>query len=184
MEYRSLRKEEITRELFRGFERRQVVTDCLRREQGQWVVKSDPFIDQWSSKDYEFLVSCLRKTLEKDGVVYGAFSEGVLKGFASVEGELFGTRKQYLDLTSLHVSEELRGRGAGKKLLAMAADWAKERGAMKLYISAHSALETQRFYESQGCVDAQERRMEHVEQEPYDRQMELVLVPAESRMDR
>lgn len=175
IEYRKIEKGEINLQLFDHFKRRQVVTDCLRRVQGQWVAVSAPFIDEWSREDYGFLVSCLSNTLEQGGVVYGAFLEGVLKGFASVEGKPLGSRGQYLDLTSLHVSEEQRGRGIGKQLLLLAGAWAGEKGAQKLYISAHSAVETQRFYESQGCVDAEEYIPEHVEREPYDRQMELNL---------
>ena len=108
---RAIKQEEIDRELFRSFERRQVVDQCWRKEAGQWVIRRDPFIDQWSEADYAFLVTCLRHTIAEGGVVFGAFCEGKLKGFASVEGLPLGSRNQYLDLTSLHVSEELRGRG-------------------------------------------------------------------------
>lgn len=174
-EFREVKKEELTWELFEKFRRRQVVRDCLRREEGKWVVKPAPFIDQWSREDYQFLVQCLRETLDNGGAVFGAFLEGRLKGFASVEGKLFGQKEQYLDLTSLHVSEELRGQGLGRKLFGMAALWAESHGAGKLYISSHSAVETQRFYESLGCVDAQEFSQEHVQREPYDRQLELDL---------
>ena len=31
-------------------------------------------------------------------------------------------------------------------------EWAKQKGAKKLYISAHSAVESQAFYKSMGCV--------------------------------
>ncbi len=41
-----------------------------------------------------------------------------------------------------------------------------------LYISAHSAVETQAFYKKMGCTEAQQYRQEHVEQEPYDCQLE------------
>ena len=40
------------------------------------------------------------------GQVWGAFLEGRLKGFASVEGPLIGSQKQYADLTSIHVSAD------------------------------------------------------------------------------
>ena len=49
------------------------------------------------------------------------------------------------------------------------------RGAKKLYISAHSAVETQAFYRAMGCVEAQEYNQKHVEAEPYDCQMECSL---------
>ena len=175
-EFRTVAREELTMELCSQFRRRQVVDGCLRQEQEQWVVKSDPFVDQWSREDYEFLIKCLKNTLETGGVVFGAFSQGVLKGFASVEGKPVGSKGQYRDLTSLHVSEELRGAGIGRRLFEMAALWAKAQGGKKLYISSHSAVETQRFYQAMGCVDAKELLEEHVAREPLDRQLELVLV--------
>lgn len=176
IEFRTVGRQELTMELFGQFRRRQVVDGCLRWEQGQWVVKSNPFVDQWSREDYEFLVRCLKNTLETGGVVFGAFSQGVLKGFVSVEGKPVGSKGQYRDLTSLHVSEELRGAGIGRRLFEMAALWAKDQGGEKLYISSHSAVETQRFYQAMGCVDAKEPLEEHVRREPLDRQLELVLV--------
>ncbi len=176
IEFRTVGREELTMELFGQVRRRQVVDGCLRREQGQWVVKSDPFVDQWSPGDYEILIQCLKNTLETGGVVFGAFSQGVLKGFASVEGKPVGSKGQYRDLTSLHVSEELRGAGIGRRLFEMAAAWAKDQGGEKLYISSHSAVETQRFYQAMGCVDAKEPLEEHVRREPWDRQLELVLM--------
>ena len=42
---RAIKQEEIDRELFRSFERRQVVDQCWRKEEGQWVIRRDPFID-------------------------------------------------------------------------------------------------------------------------------------------
>ena len=83
---RPMEQKEINRELFRSFERRQVVDQCWRKEAGQWVIRRDPFIDQWSEADYAFLVTCLRRTIAEGGVVFGAFCAGELKGFASVEG--------------------------------------------------------------------------------------------------
>jgi len=172
IQYREVKGEEIGLPLFQNFKRRQVVTDCYRKENGKWVIKAAPFIDDWSPSDYEFLVECLKHTVETDGVLYGAFSDGQLKGFASVEGKPVGSRGQYRDLTSLHVSGDMRGSGIGKQLFSMAAGWAKEKGAEKLYISSHSAVETQKFYEAMGCVDAEEIMDEHVKAEPYDRQLE------------
>ena len=62
-EYRELAVDEINRGLFAGFIRRQVVDLCRRRENGLWVVRPDPFIDDWSEEDYAFLIRCLRNTV-------------------------------------------------------------------------------------------------------------------------
>ena len=173
--YREIAREEISRELFAHFHRRQVVTDCWRRENGEWVVRPDPFIDDWSEKDYQFLVRCLQNTLGTGGLVLGAFRERRLKGFASVESGLFGGENRYMDLSCIHVSEELRGQGAGRELFRRAMDWARAHGAGKLYISAHSAVESQAFYRAMGCVEAGEYDPFHVEKEPCDVQMEYPL---------
>ena len=109
MEYREIAPGELDRALFRHFERRQEVTKCRRRENGVWVVRDAPFIDDWSEADYAFLVQCLQNTLATGGVVLGAFADGALKGFASVESAPLGKAGDYRDLTCLHVSAELRG---------------------------------------------------------------------------
>ena len=188
MRIRKIKLSELDRSLFSDFHRRQAVTDCYRREGGQLVIRSAPFIDDWSEADYLFLVQCLRRTIETGGVVLGAFEEifkelgsgnsgkkEVLKGFASVEAASLGSRGQYRDLTCLHVSEELRGNGIGRELFSLACMEAKRLGGEKLYISGHSAVETQRFYQSMGCREALEPMEEHVKREPYDVQLEKTL---------
>lgn len=175
VQYRILQEKEIDREIFRGFVRHQNVTKCWRKEDGAWVIRDAPFVDDWTEKDYQFLVSCLRNTVAAGGFVYGAFCDGVLKGFVSVEPGLFGTEQDYMDLSSIHASEDMRGQGIGRQLFQAAKDWAREKGAGKLYISAHSAVESQAFYKAMGCVEALEYQQEHVEKEPFDCQLECRL---------
>lgn len=174
--YRKIYESELDRELFRGFIRRQHVVKCFRKEHGKWVVKDDPFIDDWSEEDYMKLISCLKVTVKTGGFVYAAFFDNILKGFVSVESHLFGADNSYLDLSSLHVSEDMRRHGIGKELFSTAKKWAKENGAKKLYISSHSAVESQAFYKSMGCVEAKEYNMAHVEAEPFDCQLECDLM--------
>lgn len=175
IQYRMLCADELCQELFRHFIRHQIVTRCWRRDGGEWVIRDDPFIDDWSETDYQTLVVCLKNTVQTGGVVYAAFSGNVLKGFASVEAAFFGRENQYLDLTSIHVSEDMRGAGIGRSLFLLAKEWAKEKGAKKLYISAHSAVESQAFYRSMGCVEANEYNQQHVDAEPFDCQLECEL---------
>ena len=126
-------------------------------------------------EEFQTLVSCLQNTIRTGGFVYGAFYEGNLKGFTSVESELFGGAQQYLDLSCIHVSEDMRGKGIGETLFAAAKDWAKKHGARKLYISGHSAVETQAFYKKMGCVETELYNEAHVEKEPCDCQLECRL---------
>lgn len=173
--YRSLREQEINRELFSSFIRRQVVVKCVRKDGAGWTVKEDPFIDDWSEEDYGTLVSCLKNTVSSGGFVYAAFVDGALKGFVSVEPELFGGENRYLDLSSIHVSEDMRRNGIGRILFHAAKEWAAQNGASKLYISAHSAVESQAFYKSMGCVEAALYNKKHADAEPYDCQLECPL---------
>lgn len=171
-EYRPLALSELSVPLFSSFIRRQVVTQCWRKIDGQWLVRDIAFIDDWSPADYDVLVACLRHTLATGGFVFGAFSDGALKGFASVESEPLGQNRDYLDLSCIHVSEDMRGRGIGTQLFLAAKRWAAQHGAKKLYISAHSAVESQAFYRAMGCVEAVEYNAEHVAKEPCDCQLE------------
>ena len=183
--YRALCADEICLELFHGFVRHQNVVKCWRKEDEKWVIRDDPFIDDWTADDYQILVKCLKNTVQTGGLVYAAFKGygaldsqpfgGTLKAFISVEPGLFGGEQGYLDLSSIHVSEDLRGKGIGQILFHAARDWAKKKGGRKLYISAHSAVETQAFYKAMGCVEAQVYDPHHVEQEPYDCQLECAL---------
>lgn len=133
MLYRPIEYLEIDTNLFSSFIRRQIVEDWWYKADGQWIVKSDPFIDDWSEADYISLVQHLRNTIRMGGVVLGAFSDGKLKGFASVEGTLLGYGKQYEDLSKLHVSQDKRGVGIGRNLFMEAKEYAKKFGA-KNYI--------------------------------------------------
>ena len=105
----------------------------------------------------------------------GAFRDGVLKGFASVEAEFLDEERRYLDLSSIHVSSDARRMGIGKRLFLGAVQWARKNGAEKLYISAHSAVESQSFYKAMGCREAKVYHRQHVEAEPYDCQLECTL---------
>ena len=161
--------------LFSSFIRHQAVVKCLRRENDQWIVKDDPFIDDWTEEDYKILIKCLKHTAATGGFLYAAFSDSCLKGFVYVEPDFFGSRNQYLDLSSINISEDMRRKGIGRMLFMAAKNWAKEKGAEKLYISAHSAVESQAFYKSMGCVEAEEYCQKHVSQEPYDCQLECTV---------
>ncbi len=104
-----------------------MVTDCWRKENGKWVIKSDPFIDDWKKSDYEELIQCLKNTIVTKGLVYGAFINNELKGFVSVEGSLIGSNSQYMDLSCIHVSQDMRGQGIGRELFSAAKRFAREK---------------------------------------------------------
>ena len=108
-------------------------------------------------------------------MVFAAFNAESLAGFVSVENALFGRQKEYLQLSSIHVTFEGRGMGIGRKLFELAVNSARDMGAKKLYISAHSSIESQAFYKKLGCVEAVEYNEKLVAEEPCDCQLEFVL---------
>lgn len=169
---RQIKEKDLTVSLFDHFNRYQDVKRCWRKEDGKWVLKDIAFVEQWSPEDYAFLVECLKNTIASKGKVYGAFEEDALIGFCSIEHERFGSKKQYVELTSLHVSYEKRGAGIGKRLFETARSVAASFNAKKMYMSTHSCEETQAFYKAMGCVEAMEYRKEAVEKEPCDCQLE------------
>lgn len=172
---RRLNREEITAELFDSFNRHQTVTKCKRKMNGKWVIVDVCFEENWDKQYFYVLADELKNTLDAGGVVFGAFENGILKGFASCEGTPMGSRGQYLELSIIQVSEEMRGSGMGRALFSEIRNWALSQGAEKLYISAHSSIESQAFYEAMGCIEAEEYSNIHVEKEPCDCQLEYCL---------
>ena len=195
--YTELCENNIETALFEGFNRYQEVNKCWRKENERWELKKIVFTESWDADAFEFLVKCLKNTVKMGGIVYGAFEardkkqneskvvdgaeigdqfeEKVLVGFASVENFSFGSHNEYLQLSSLHTSYEKRGQGIGRQLFELACESAKKLGAQKLYISAHSSEETQAFYKSVGCVEAEQYNQKLVDDEPYDCQLEFTL---------
>lgn len=175
LELCQLTAKSITDDLLRDFRRHQIVRECWRKENGQWVIKPISFVDDWTDADRLERAARLRQVVREGGAVFAAMENGNIKGYAAMSGHPMGKHLHYLELKYLHVSEEMRGQGLGRALFQKSADWARTHGAEKLYISAHSAVETQAFYHAMGCVEAEEYSQMHVEREPCDCQMEYRL---------
>jgi len=171
---RELKKYEINLPLFSNFNRYQEVTKCWRKIEGEWKIKEISFVDNWDENQYKELVKYLLNTVDTGGTVWGVFKEELV-GFASLENEFFGSKDQYLQLSSIHISKESRGEGLGKKLFKEVVKKAKSIGLEKIYISANSSIETIAFYKSLGCVEAEEYNKRLVEEEPCDCQLEYVI---------
>lgn len=173
--YKELEVNNINESLFKSFNRYQDVKKCWRKENNNWILKDIAFTEQWGSEEYEYLIKCLKNTIKTDGKVLGAFNGKTLVGFASIENLFFGSHNQYIQLSCIHISYECRGMGIGKKLFNLISSAAKNMGAKKLYISAHSSEETQAFYKALGCIEALEYNAELVKHEPCDCQLEYSL---------
>ena len=114
--FRTLTAEEIVPERLAAFRRRQEVMLCYRRGEKGWEVRPDPFIDDWSEEERAAVVKTLQETARSGGFVQAAFFEGRAVGFAAVCKQPLGKKREYLDLSELHVSREWRRRGVGRRL--------------------------------------------------------------------
>ena len=153
-----------------GFISRQEVRECWRKTDGQWKLLPIAYTDD-SGPDAQTILAALRA----GNPAFGAWLGGELAGFALLAKERFGSEAQYIDLAEFYVSQPCRRQGIGEKLFALACQCARELGAKKLYISAHSARESIAAYRKYGCVEAEEICWPLARKEPCDVQMEYRL---------
>lgn len=159
-------------DLLDDFQRRQPVTHCWRRRDGQWRLLPIAFTDDWTPQQLRDNAADLRRTLRDGGNVLLALHARRVIGFAALAASPIGSRGQYLQLTDLHVSLPWRGLSLGTRLFRRVCEEAARRDAAKLYISAQSSQETQAFYRAMGCREATEYQPALVAAEPCDCQLE------------
>ena len=158
------------------FVRYQEVKECWRKNpNNENVLVSNAYVEDWDLHRRKEVAREILNKIAGNGFAYGAFYEGKVVGYILVSNEFFGSSNQYIELLMYHVSEPYRRRGIGKELFKLACDTAKEIGAKKLYISAHSSKESQAAYCKLGCIEAIEINQAIAENEPYDVQMEYIL---------
>ena len=126
----------------------------------------------WPPGEEEEYTPILLDCFDRGGHFWGAFEEEQLIGVVILESKFIGSQKDTLQMKFLHVSNNFRKQGLGKKLFLLAAEKAKELGAKKMYISATPAENTIHFYMHFGCVLAKEIDPELFELEPEDIHLE------------
>ena len=157
------------------FRRHQTITECWWKVDGELKLVPNDFSEDWSVEKCREIAAGISSRLEKDLSAFGAFCKNRLVGFVTVEHEIFGMSAKYVNLEQFQVSQDFRGKGIGRKLFALACSEAKNLGAQKLYISAHSSKESQAAYKALGCVPASEVNEKMAAEEPFDIQMEFAL---------
>ncbi len=162
----------ITDDFLLGFKRDQKTNRVYYLSDKILLEKEDRFTEKWNDEKLIQTAGYLKDLVKKGGVVYAAYSGKHVIGFTCIDFYQFD---EYINLPYIHVDARYRGEGIGKELLLFASLEAMLKGAKKLYISAHPAVESQRFYESMGCVLAKNINKKLVEIEPYDIQLELEL---------
>ena len=157
------------------FVRHQVVSECWRNVDGEWKLRPIAFTEDWGLDTCREEAADIFQRADRDLISFVALQSDTVVGFITLNTRTRGSRTQNLQLESFQISEPCRGQGIGKALFAKACAAAKELGAQKLYISAHSSRESQEAYSALGCVHAQEIIPCIADKEPYDVQMEYAL---------
>lgn len=158
-----------------NFRRRQVVKRCWRRDGEKYILKPVAYIEDWTAAECRQMALKIIDGISSGNRAFGATLGNDCIGFALLDGKKFGNSMQYIDLAEFYVSEPFRRAGIGKRLFELACGAAKEFGAEKLYISAHSAEDSIAAYKSYGCVLAEEINVALAEKEPCDVQLEFKL---------
>lgn len=153
-----------------GFVFRQEVSECWRKVDGEWKLLPIAYTDD-SGPDAQTMLGAL----SAGNPAFGGWAGDALVGFALLAKDRFGSSAQYIDLAEFYVSLPYRRLGIGRRLFALACQGARELGADKLYISAHSARESMAAYRKYGCVDAEEINWALAKKEPCDVQLEYRL---------
>jgi ribosomal protein S18 acetylase RimI-like enzyme len=171
-----LHVDDLTPEFLKTFHRFQETTRVLYVTSHDTLEqKEDHFIDHWNDEKKQQVIESLKQCIEGNGRVVGAYENGLLIGFANIEGLLFGSEKKYAELPFIHVSNDKRGSGIGRMLFERCCEEARKLGAHKLYIAAHPSIETQHFYQRLGCTLAAEINPDILAKEPLDIQLEKQL---------
>lgn len=164
---RFLQREEIP--LVWQIDRREIIHNIYQLRDSELVLVPDYFdVQGWPPNEAEHYTPILTDCFDRGGTFWGAFENEKIIGTAILESKFIGTNHDTLQLKFLHVSNEYRKQGLGRKLFNLAAEKAKSLGAKKMYISATPSENTINFYMSLGCTLASEIDPELFALEPED----------------
>lgn len=158
-----------------GFERRQIVRACWRKQNGAWRLVPLAYEEGWDLAMRRAIAANIARQTAAKLSAFGAFQGERLIGFITVSHALFGRSARYAQLGCFQVSTPFRRQGVGRQLFALAAQEARALGADKLYISACSAVETLSAYRALGCTMACEINARLAAEEPCDVPLEYQL---------
>ena len=157
-------------------DRAEVIDNIYYFRNGKLVLEAEHWdIPGWPPNVAERWDPIFHDCFNRGGHFWGAFEDCALLGVTILESKFIGSKKDTLQLKYLHVSQNARKQGLGKKLFLLAAEKARELDAKKMYISATPSENTINFYIHLGCVLAREIDQELFELEPEDIHLEYVL---------
>lgn len=174
IEYRILQANECDR--INEIDPTQYIKNAWRLVDGKRkLVEIDYLENDWPD-GYENYRNKLQNTILSDGIAFGAFNEsGKVIGFSTLNHDFFGEISKYLLLESIFISHEYRGLGIGKKLFMLCCKQGREWKTDKIYVCAGSAEDIIAFYNSMGCIEAEEINQALYEIDIRDVQLEYKL---------
>ena len=176
IQYRQLSAGDISPDMLQHFNRYQEIKKMWKNKDDEWILINNPHIlKNWDDDTKQKITTeYFTEAVCSGGYLWGAFDNEKLIGFCTISGKPIGSKKQYLQLSQIHVSYEYRGKGIGRKLFSLSAETMKNCTAKKFYIVANPSEESQAFYSAMGCFDAEEI-ISALYDDEYDVHMEFVL---------
>lgn len=104
----------------------------------------------WDQAYYDVRLPRLYHSYDHEGSGWSILIDDRLVGISVIDGRWSGPARDTLDLTFFHVSRELRGQGAGRKLWDLSVDFVRSRGAKHLYVSSSNSRNSVDFYLGRG----------------------------------
>ncbi|KGL41022.1 GNAT family N-acetyltransferase [Listeria newyorkensis] len=165
MEFKWLVRDELSQ--LKDIDRKEFVGEVYYvRNQMLQLVKEYYDIEGWLESELTIYVQRLESLFDRDGIIIGAYEEGILVGLVSLESYLIDGKTMKLDM--LYVSHDYRGKGLGRRLIDIISQEATELGAKELYISATPVRNTVDFYLRLGAELANPPDIYLFELEPLD----------------
>ena len=170
MEIKLIDSNNFTRDSLKGFQRYQEVKNVYRLQNGNLTLVYNPFTEDW---DAARLIEKAEEILSGRYVTYCAYEGNCVVGEIMLIPK---PNKGRLIIDSFHVSRDYRRRGIGRALFEAARQEALKMGAHALYASCCSSEETINFYSAMGFRLSSDPIPSLAEAEPYDLQMECMII--------
>ena len=111
---RFLRPSDLHTQMLAGFQHRQVISDkWVKDGNGYELIKTDE-IREWDKDKRIWIPGYLMQQIERGGTAAGAFMNGRIIGFASLDGILMSRPEKYANLTMLFIDNRWQRQGIGK----------------------------------------------------------------------
>jgi len=132
-------------------------------------------VPEWSAEEKQRRIAGLQAVFDQGATFFGAFTGEELAGMSVLDHNPVRTGQDRLNPEGFWVSQQYRQKGGGNTLFSLAAEEARQRSALALYVSATPSQNTVHFYQHLGCRQANPVDPFLLTKEPEDIHLELIL---------